>query len=122
MLLGRHEEALTWCDRALESRPDSVETLNNKAFSLTRLHRFDEAFAVYARSKAVAPDNAATDLNVALLQMLTGSFAAGWLGREARLRLPSPIPYPDFREPRWFGDQDVAGKTILLYADEGLGG
>ncbi len=121
MLLGRHEEALSWFDRALEIRPDSVETLNNKAFALTRLHRFDEALAVYARSKAAGPDNAATDFNIALLQMLTGSFNAGWLGREARFRLPSPAPYPDFREPRWFGDQDVAGKTILLYADEGLG-
>jgi Flp pilus assembly protein TadD len=118
MLLGRHEEALSWFDRALEIRPDAVETLNNKAFSLARLHRFDEAFAVYARSKAAAPDNAWTDFNVALLQMLTGSFTAGWLGREARLRLQ---PYPDFRQPRWFGDQDIAGKTILLYADEGLG-
>jgi Flp pilus assembly protein TadD len=121
MLLNRHEEALSWFDRALEIGPHSVETLNNKAFSLTRLHRFDEALAVYARSKAASPDNAATDFNVALLQMLTGSFNAGWLGREARFRLPSPTPYPDFREPRWFGDQDVAGKTILLYADEGLG-
>lgn len=121
MLLGRHEEALPWFDRALEIRPDSVEALNSKAFSLTRLHRFDEAFAVYARSKAAAPDNAATDFNVALLQMLTGSFAAGWLGREARHRLPSLTPYPDFQQPRWFGDQDIAGKTILLYADEGLG-
>jgi Flp pilus assembly protein TadD len=121
MLLGKYEEALAWFDRALEIRPDAVETLNNKAFSLGRLHRFDEAFAVYARSKAVAPGNAATDFNVASLQMLTGSFAAGWLGREARFRLPSPSPYPDFREPRWFGDQDVAGKTILLYPDEGFG-
>jgi Flp pilus assembly protein TadD len=121
MLLARHEEALSWFDRALEIWPENVETLNNKAFSLARLHRFDEAFAVYARSKAAAPDNAATDFNVALLRMLTGSFAAGWLGREARFRLPSPVPYPDFREPRWFGDRDVAGKTILLYADEGLG-
>ena len=120
MLLGRHEEALSWFDRALEIKPDSVETLNNKAFSLTRLRRFDEALSVYARAKAAGPDNAATDFNVAQLQMLTGSFNAGWLGREARFRLPSPVPYPEFRKPRWFGDQDVAGKTILLYADEGL--
>ena len=88
MLLARHEEALSCFDRALEIWPDSVETLNNKAFSLARLHRFDEAFAVYARSKAAAPDNAATDFNVALLRMLTGSFAAGWLGREASYLLP----------------------------------
>src|SRR6516225_6530102 len=73
------------------------------------------------RTPRPLPPAMPTDFNVALLQMLTGSFAAGWLGREARLRLPSAAPYPDLQQPRWFGDQDIAGKTILLYADEGIG-
>jgi tetratricopeptide (TPR) repeat protein len=122
MHLGRHDEALQWFDRALQVRPASVEALNNKAFSLAQLHRFDEALAVYAGSKAVDPDHAETDWNLALLQMLTGNFADGWAGREARFKLPSlPVVYPKFPQPRWSGDQDIAGKTILLYADEGLG-
>ena len=122
MQLDRHEEALPWFDRALQRLPAFVEALNNKAFSLVRLHRFDEALATYARSKAVAPNNATADWNLALLQMLTGNFEDGWVLREARFRLPSsPIAYPKFQQPRWFGNEDVKGKTILLYADEGLG-
>jgi Flp pilus assembly protein TadD len=122
MHLDRHDEALPWFDRALQVMPAFVEALNNKAFSLVRLHRFDEAFATYARSKAVDRNNATADWNLALLQMLTGNFEDGWAGREARFRLPSsPVLYPKFPQPQWFGDEDIEGKTILLYADEGLG-
>jgi len=122
MQLGRHREALPWFDQALEIRPDFVEALNNKAFSLTHLHRFDEALAVYERSQVVDPKNAGTEWHLALLQMLTGNFAAGWAGREARFRLTSLSGgKPKFSQPRWLGDRDIEGKTILLYSDEGLG-
>jgi tetratricopeptide (TPR) repeat protein len=120
--LGRIEEALPWFDAALQTQPDLVAALNNKAFALTQLHRFDEAFATYGRAKEIDPDNAQATWDLALLNLLLGRFAAGWAGREARFRLPSlPVSYPKFRQPVWLGKGDIAGKTILLYADEGLG-
>ena len=122
MQLDRHDEALSWFDRALAVRPAFVEALNNKAFSLARLHRFDEAFAVYASAKAADPNNAITDWNVALLQMLTGNFADGWAGREARWRIPERAQeYPTWWGPMWLGEQSVAGKTVVVRQDEGLG-
>jgi hypothetical protein len=30
-------------------------------------------------------------------------------------------PYPHFTEPMWRGEEDVAGKTVLVYAEEGNG-
>ncbi|WP_024513638.1 tetratricopeptide repeat protein [Bradyrhizobium sp. Tv2a-2] len=120
--LGRPEEALSWFDSALKVRPDFVEALNNKAFALTQLHRFDEAVAVYGRVRHIDPENAQATWDLALLNLLLGNFAEGWAGREARFRLPShAAPYPKFRQPLWLGEGDIAGKTILLYADEGLG-
>jgi tetratricopeptide (TPR) repeat protein len=122
MHLGRDDEALPWFDRALQVQPAFVEVLNNKAFSLVRLHRFDEAFDVYARAKAVDPNNATTDWNLALLQMLTGNFRDGWAGREARWRIPSVAhDYPTSWGPMWLGEQSVAGKTVVVRQDEGLG-
>jgi hypothetical protein len=53
--------------------------------------------------------------------MLTGNFEAGWIGREARWRRANPGIYPKFLVPRWFGETDIAGKTIVVCADEGLG-
>ena len=121
-MLGRGEEALPWLDRALDARPDFAEALSNKALALTQLRRFDEAFACYARVKALAPDHAVSNWNAALLHMLTGDFEAGWVGREARWQIPSlSAAYPKFTEPMWLGEENIAGKTILVAADEGLG-
>jgi tetratricopeptide (TPR) repeat protein len=119
--LGRNEEALSWFDRSLKHRPNHVETLNNKAFSLIELRRFDDAFAVYGQSKVIDPGHAATDWNVALLQMMTGNFEAGWAGREIRWKKLLPGAAPSLSKPIWLGDEPIAGKTVLLHSDEGLG-
>jgi tetratricopeptide (TPR) repeat protein len=119
--LGRSEQALQWFDRAIERRPN-LGALNNKAVALQRLHRFGEAEALYDRVRAIDPHNATACWNLALLQLLTGNFEAGWAGREARWRVPNAQPiYPKFSEPMWLGKESIAGKTMLLCADEGLG-
>jgi tetratricopeptide (TPR) repeat protein len=120
--LGRSEEALQWLDRALEVRPDFIQALSNEAIALGQVRRFDEAFAVYDRLKALDPNHAVSNWNAALLYMLTGNFEAGWAGREARWNIPSlSAGYPKFTEPMWLGKEDIAGKTVLIAADEGLG-
>jgi tetratricopeptide (TPR) repeat protein len=120
--LGRHEEALSWFDRTLELRPDFVETLENKAVSLVELQRFDAAFAVCHRVRAIDPSRAVAEWNLALLQMLTGNFEAGWAGREARWRISAlSASYPRVSQPMWLGAETIAGKTLLVYSDEGIG-
>jgi Flp pilus assembly protein TadD len=122
MQLGRHAEALCWFDRVLEIQPDFVRAIHNKALCLFQLNRFDEARVVFARLMELDGKNPEAIWDFALLQMLTGDFEAGWVGREARFDLPSvTIPYPSFHQPRWSGDEPVEGKTVLLYADEGIG-
>ncbi len=118
-LLGREEEALQWFDRALELRPNSAVVANNKAAALVKIQKFDDAFAAYGQAKALDPGNALIDWDLALLHLLTGNFAAGWAGREARRRLPSH--YPKFSQPMWLGEDGIEGKTILVHMDEGLG-
>jgi tetratricopeptide (TPR) repeat protein len=117
--LGRDEEALPWLDRTLELRPDYVAAFSNKMLALQQLRRFDEAVAVYHRLKAVDPENAMADWDLALMHLLTGNFEDGWAGREARWRLP--VTYPNIPRPLWLGETSLQGKTILLGADEGLG-
>jgi tetratricopeptide (TPR) repeat protein len=120
--LDRSTEALPWLDRALERRPDFVDALSNKAIALSRLRRFDEAFAIYARVKALDPNHVVSNWNAALLHLLTGDFEAGWAAREARWNIPSLITgYPKFTEPMWLGRENIEGKTILIASDEGLG-
>ncbi|MGY3453636.1 tetratricopeptide repeat protein [Bradyrhizobium sp. USDA 4353] len=117
--MRRDEEALEWFERALALQPHSRDALHDKAAVLTKLRRFDEAFAIYRRLKDVDPNDALADLGTAHLNLLLGNFDAGWSGREARWKLPSA--YPQFQQPMWQGQGDIAGKVIVIAADEGLG-
>jgi tetratricopeptide (TPR) repeat protein len=120
--LGRFEEALAWFDRALELKPSSILTLENKALLLRRMHRFDEIPAIYDRVRAIEPNRAEAEFALANLNLALGNFEAGWRQREARWRIPGlPIHFPHGPEPVWLGEQDIEGKTILIYSDEGLG-
>jgi len=121
-MLGRDAEALVWLDRSLVLRPEAAATLAEKAIVLTALHRFSEAVAAFRQAIAVDPNHVAAEWNLALLQLLLGDFAAGFRGREARWKIPgfSHI-YPSLSQPIWLGEGDVAGKTILVCAEEGFG-
>src|SRR6185437_647218 len=91
-------------------------------FALKELHRFDEALAAFAALKAADPDSLEPDWDAAQLHLLTGNFAAGWAAREVRWRIPgSSVARLEFSQPLWLGNEPIAGKTILIYQDEGLG-
>jgi tetratricopeptide (TPR) repeat protein len=120
--LGREEQALSWFDKALEFRPGFLATLDNKAFALTYVHRFAEAFAVYDEIKVVDPGNAKADFDKSLLHLLTGNFELGWTGREARSKVATlNIARFEFPQPLWLGKESINGKTIVIHTDEGLG-
>jgi tetratricopeptide (TPR) repeat protein len=120
--LGRNEEAISWYDRSLKLRPDFADTLTNKAVALAELCRFDEAITTYHRALAIDPNHIIATWNLAGLQLATGDFKAGWARREVRWKLPSLAPhYPKLDRPMWLGAEPIAGKTLLVISDEGLG-
>jgi tetratricopeptide (TPR) repeat protein len=120
--LGRTDEAISWFDRSLALRPDFAATLGNKAVALAELRRIDEAFVCFRRTIEIDPGHGIAMWNFAIWQMLTGNFAAGLAGLEVRWAIPSMAPeYPKFDRLRWLGAEPVAGKSILVFADEGLG-
>jgi tetratricopeptide (TPR) repeat protein len=121
-LLSRDEDALQWFDKAIALLPNCVTALVNKAFALTELRRLDEAFATFHHARSIDPDDAGLTFHLSLLNLLTGNFEAGWLGREARWHVKTrPGSYPEFPQPLWRGDVDLRGKTILVLEDEGFG-
>jgi len=120
--LRRDEEALAWFDKALALKPDFIMAMINRASSLAQMRRIDETIAVYEQVKAIDPANTEADSYLSLIYLLIGDFEAAWEGHSARwnghLR---PESYPDFHQHLWLGDENVNGKTILVFADEGLG-
>jgi tetratricopeptide (TPR) repeat protein len=120
--LDRNEEALVYFDRALALKPDLPNALNHRGTSLQELHRFDEALASLDKAVAIDPGFADAHWNAALLRLLLGDFAKGWQGREWGRRCRA-VGFVDrqFERPLWLGEAPLAGKTILLHSDEGLG-
>jgi tetratricopeptide (TPR) repeat protein len=120
--LSRHEEAMVWLEKALALRPDFPQALNDRSASLLALRRIDEAFADIDRTIALDPECPDYYWNRSLAQLLVGNFDDGWQGREWG-RKSTLVSFVDrkFVQPRWFGEEPIAGKTILLHSDEGLG-
>ena len=119
--LDRDAEALIWFDKALALRPDFASALNDRSTSLLALRRISEAFAAIDRAIAIDPDSALYRLNKAHLQLVTGDFQ-GWEGREwGRKCAMENYVERKFARPQWYGEEPIAGKTILLHGDEGYG-
>ncbi len=120
--LGRHEAALESYSRALGLRPGYVVAHLNRSNSLAELNRHEAAMACLESALAIDPGSTAAQWNLGLLRLQTGDFARGWPGYESRLEHSEfKADRRDFAEPRWTGRESLAGRTILVYAEQGLG-
>jgi tetratricopeptide (TPR) repeat protein len=116
---GEVDEAMAATRHAIRIKPDYAEAYNNLGVLLTELRQLPEALASYDRALAIRPDYADCHLNRGLLLLLRGSFAQGWEEYEWRWKTPHVAPRQS-PVPRWQGE-DLAGKTILLHGEQGLG-
>ncbi|MDP2808955.1 MAG: tetratricopeptide repeat protein [Rhodocyclaceae bacterium] len=119
--LGRHPEAEDAVLRALTLRPGYVSAFCNLGNILIDTGRPAEARAAYERAAAAAPDSAAAHWNLGLACLALGDLERGFAEFEYRLRLPEARGlYPDRDIPCWAGE-NMAGRRLLLYAEQGLG-
>ncbi len=117
--LDRLPEALACFQHAAQLDTASAEVRNNLGNAFRDLGRFDEALAAYAQALLLKPDFAEVHWNAALVHLLRGNFEEGWPEYEWLWRRPE-FSSRVFAQPRWDGSP-LAGRTILLFADHGLG-
>src|SRR5262249_56541134 len=147
----RHEEALTYFDRALVLQPRALTALCNRARALLALGRTDEAMRTIERALAVDPTHAdAHHVRANILSDLGRSdeALAGYAQSlalapdRADIHLDEALALlrvGDFRAgwpkyewrwrksgtqfslPPWDGQADLRGKVILLHAEQGHG-
>lgn len=118
---GRPVPARDALRRALALTPDHVGALNNLAIQLRDGGDIGEATAVQRRSLRVDPDNPESRLNLAQLLLLQGVFAEGFDAYEWRWRGAALAPTRQaFDRPQWRGEPGN-GRTLLLWAEQGLG-
>lgn len=122
--MGRYEEALQTYDDVIAWEPALSEAHHNRAIVLADLNRIDEALDSYDKALALNPDFGLIHWNRGLMNLRRGELLAGWRDYEWRWDTPTIGVYQekrDFAQPRWTGSEALEGKTILLFAEQGLG-
>ena len=120
--LKRLEEALVSYDKAIAIKPDYAAAYYNRGIALKELKRYEEALVSNDKAIAVKPDYAEAFWNKSLTLLLTGQFSQGWELYEWRWKNEKTgLKQRNFPQPLWLGTEDIAGKTILLHAEQGLG-
>jgi tetratricopeptide (TPR) repeat protein len=117
----RWQEAIASHRRAITLRGDLVEGWSNLGNSLVALNRLDEALKAYEEALRRLPGSAELGYNVSLIRLLQGELPAAWEGYELRWRLKALRPRPVQDRPAWDGRESLAGKSIVVYAEQGCG-
>ncbi len=119
--LRRPEEALRSYSRALKLAPDFAEAYHNRASSLYDLKRSEQALADYDKAIALRPDYSEAYSNKAICLLRMGRFVEAWQLYEWRRKRPEASADRVFDRPLWLGSENIAGKTLFVYWEQGLG-
>ena len=116
---GNHENGLYLMDKAIAVKPDYATAYYDRGVALLNLARYHEALASFDKAILLAPDDAESPWNKSLIKLLLGEYEEGWALYEWRnKRQPNSRA---FGKPLWLGKEQLAGKTILLHTEQGLG-
>ncbi len=120
--LNRDAEAIAAADMALALDPSYRQAHTTRGHALRSLGRIAEALEDYNRAVAWSPTNGATLFNRGSCLLLAGDFERGWPDYECRWR-SSQLDQMGLivQQPLWRGETSIAGKTILLHAEQGIG-
>jgi tetratricopeptide (TPR) repeat protein len=113
------EAAAAGCREALRLDPRLSAAHQALAMIQVLQGRCEEAVGCYERSLEFDRNDAAGHRNLAILELLLGRYERGWAEYEWRWQAPEAAKRT-FSQPLWDGSP-LAGKTILLHAEQGLG-
>lgn len=121
---NRLDEALASFDEAIRIRSNFAEAWYSRGSTLIKTHQLDAALKSYDRAIALKPDFAEAQYNRSLALLQAGDYAAGWLAYEWRWKNAAKLFMGEprvFRQPLWLGQENLKGKRILIYCEQGLG-
>jgi tetratricopeptide (TPR) repeat protein len=106
---------------ALSLKHDHAPAWNNLGLALQAQNEVRAAIDAFRRALAIAPDFVHARWNLSLALLLDRQFSEGWSMYDARLELPElGRDRHRFPGPLWDGSAP-AGKTLLVYPEQGLG-
>jgi tetratricopeptide (TPR) repeat protein len=122
--LKRLDAALASFDQAIALKADFTDAYSNRGLVLLELKQWDAALASFDQAIVLKADYAEAYFNRSLTYLLRGDFEQGWRDYEWRPKRQGDALIragARLEVPPWRGEEVIAGKTILLYWEQGLG-
>jgi tetratricopeptide (TPR) repeat protein len=123
--LGDYQGSLDHAQKAVAIDANHAYAVRILGTALLHLNRIDEAETHLRRALEIKPNFPIAVIDLALLLLLAGRFEEGWQVYERRWSDTDRMVRPAFFKPEleWKGPtaQPVAGKRVLIYAEQGLG-
>ncbi len=119
--LTRLDEAAQDFTRAIERSPRRFNAWFHLAMVRLEQGRYMDALHCLDEALDIRPRSADIRLNRALVWLTLGDWGRGWSEYAACMQRLEQLPRALKRIPAWDGRSALAGKTILLYSQQGYG-
>ncbi len=116
----RAEEATAVFQQAVNASPNLAEPWNNLGnIEAAVWGNYDRALQYFNQTLAIRPMYADAKYHRGMVELTIGDFERGWADYESRPTIFQKSPQR-YNQPRWNGEP-LAGKTIVLHCEQGLG-
>lgn len=117
----RFDEAIQCFEALLAVQPDNGRTLNGLGSVLTQQGRLADAAKLFMKALAVRFDDYDAHCNLGQVALQMGDLGNGWDGYAQRFQRENrPVRTRAFPMPWWDGS-DLAGKSLLIWGEQGVG-
>jgi tetratricopeptide (TPR) repeat protein len=118
---GRYADALASAEEACALDMRCLEASYTRARLLFLLERNAEGLAWLAHVHSHFPDDETLQFALGMEQLRNGDYASGWVNYQAYRSLGTDPFLTDERIPLWSGAESLAGKHVLVHAEQGYG-
>jgi len=115
--LGQSVEALAMLNRIVMTDPENILFRYNRGLMLLQVGRHEDAIKDMDFVLSRRPDDGKARFARGFANLVLGNYVNGFDDYECRLK--DDVEEPDV--PQWDGSQDIAGKTVLVMGEQGLG-
>jgi pentatricopeptide repeat protein len=119
--IGSWQKAVEIFNQMIEKDSSKADAFISRGVAYQSMGQLEEAKRDYIAVLRQSPHNAKAELNLAIAELMGGEYLEGWQRYEARWRQSEEvIEHRNFTAPK-LASKEVAGKTILLHAEQALG-
>ncbi|VWC65809.1 TPR domain-containing protein [Burkholderia lata] len=121
-LLGRYDDALASYAAAVGAPGRTAQEIYTRAVARQQLGDHEAALVDFALACGRDPNHGVARRSEAFCRLVLGDFDAGWRQHEARWEAADVTLHRRHADrPQWTGDEPLAGRTLLLHAEQGFG-